>query len=219
MKTLIQKRLTTLSLLTMAMLFSIGLLVLRMKLTNTCHFQFLVWNLFLATIPYGVTTYLMSLKKTNRLTLAIAFCVWLPFLPNAPYIITDLIHLKISNTPMPWLDVLMISSFALNGLLLFHLSIRDFKIVLERHFNGTMVNITMLIVFFSTGFGIYLGRFLRYNSWEILNRSQHLLMDILNIITQPRLHYGAWLFTICFGFFLGICFLIFNRSHLNLKKL
>ena len=219
MKALIQKRFPILSLLTVAMLFSIALLVLRMKITNTPHFQFLVWNLFLATIPYAITTYLMGLRKTNLFTLTMAFSIWLLFLPNAPYIITDLLHLKISNTPMLWLDVLMISSFALNGLLLFHLSIQDFKTLLERHFNQTVVNITLIIVFFATGFGIYLGRFLRYNSWGILNRPQHMLMDILNIITQPKLHYGAWLFTICFGFFLGICFLIFNKLHLNLKKL
>ena len=124
------------------------------------------------------------------------------FLPNAPYIITDLLHLKISPTHLLWLDILVIMSFALNGLLLFYLSIRDIKGVLQTFLNKKKVNYIITIVFFLTGFGVYLGRFLRYNSWEILSNPKYLFVDIINIVIRPLANQEAWLFTILFGLFL-----------------
>ena len=124
------------------------------------------------------------------------------FLPNAPYIITDLLHLKISPTHLLWLDILVIMSFALNGLLLFYLSIRDIKGILQTFLNKKKVNYIITIVIFLTGFGVYLGRFLRYNSWEILSNPKYLFVDIINIVIRPLANQEAWLFTILFGLFL-----------------
>lgn len=208
---LIKKRFKTFLFLAIAIFFSIALLLIRIKITQTPYFRFLLWNLFLAAIPYVITTYLLSLKKTSPYKLIIPLCIWLAFLPNAPYIITDLMHIKISSSPLLWLDVLMISSFAINGLILFYLSLLDFKTVLQLHFNKTLVHIIIITVLFLTSFGMYLGRFLRYNSWEILSTPKFLLRDILEIITQPTLHYNAWLFTFCFGISLSIGYTLFKR--------
>ncbi len=80
------------------MTFSIVLLIIRMKLTNSFFYLFLVLNLFLAVILFTITTYLASIPKLNKFKIVVWFGVWLLFLPNAPYIVTDLIHLKLNNT-------------------------------------------------------------------------------------------------------------------------
>ena len=111
-KTLIFTRFKIFSLLSISMLLSMVLLIIRMKLTHSFFYLFLVWNLFLAVIPFTITTYLVSIPKLNKIGLVVWFSVWLLFLPNAPYIITDLLHLKISPNHLLWLDVLVVSSFA-----------------------------------------------------------------------------------------------------------
>ena len=124
-KTLLFNRFKIISLLSISIALSIVLLMVRMKLTHSFFYLFLVWNLFLAVIPFAISTYLISFPKLKKLGLLIWFSVWLLFLPNAPYIVTDLIHLRLSDTHFIWLDILIVSSFACNGLLLFYLSILD----------------------------------------------------------------------------------------------
>ncbi len=144
----------------------------------------------------------MSKPNLHSITLLIGFCVWLPFLPNAPYIVTDLLHLNNSNHHLMWLDVLVITSFAFNGLVLFFLSMRDMEQLLKRHLKPSKVSFLFVAIFGLTAFGIYLGRFLRYNSWEILNNPLALFTDMFNIIIQPNI--DAWIFTLTFGAFLWV---------------
>lgn len=204
-------RFKTLSILTISMLFSIILLMIRIKLTHSVFYLFLVWNLFLAVIPYVITTYLVSIPKLNKIWLAFWFGVWLLFLPNAPYIITDLLHLKISNTSLLWLDILIVLSFAGNGILLFFLSLNDMKHILKAYLSVNKLQYLIVILFFLNGFGVYLGRFLRYNSWEILSNPKNLFTDIFNFILKPLQHTEVWLFTLLFGLFLILGFWVFNN--------
>ncbi|WP_452219858.1 DUF1361 domain-containing protein [Lacinutrix salivirga] len=216
---LLTNRFKTIIALTTVMLFSIVLLMVRIKLTQSYHFLFLVWNLFLATIPFAITCYLLTLKKMSIFTFSICFTVWLLFLPNAPYIITDLFHLRLSNPKFIWLDVLVISTFAISGLLLFYFSIIDFKTIINRQFKKFWQPL-FYSLFFLSSFGMYLGRFLRYNSWEILNHPQLIILDIWTILTQPSTHSEAWLFTIIVGAFLSLGYwLIASFLEFNVKKL
>jgi uncharacterized membrane protein len=184
-----------------------------MKLTNSFFYLFLVWNLFLAVIPFTITTYLASIPKLNKFKIVVWFGVWLLFLPNAPYIVTDLIHLKLNNTHLIWLDIIVVSTFACNGLLLFYLSVLDMKTILKPYLSKTVSNYGLIIILFLSSFGIYLGRFLRYNSWEIISNPNYLLNDIINIVIQPSNNKEAWLFTILFGAFLNIGYLVFKTFN------
>lgn len=214
-KTLVHNRFKILSLLTISMAFSIILLMIRMKLNQSFYLLFLVWNLFLAVIPFAITTALMTKPKLHKFIFSIAFATWLLFLPNAPYIITDLLHLTLTNQQFLWLDILVIMSFAFNGLILFFLSLSDMERLLKQQCNTTLVSITMLSIFGLTAFGIYLGRFLRYNSWEIVNNPLNLFSDILNIIIQPN--WEAWVFTLAFATFLAMSYWLL-KSFSNLKN-
>lgn len=211
LKTLIVSRFKIISLLTVSMILSIVLLMIRMKLNQSFFFLFLVWNLFLAVIPYAITTYLSTKEKLSRWSLALCFCVWLLFLPNAPYIITDLLHLRMSNQYLMWLDVLLVTSFAYNGLVLFFLSLADMEVILKSFISGKKRFYLMTFILFLTGFGIYLGRFLRYNSWEIIQDPLALFSDVMDILLYPTLHLQAWVFTLTFGAFLSVGFWMFKE--------
>ncbi len=203
-------RFKILSLLSTSIALSIVLLMIRMKLTHSFFYIFLVWNLFLAVIPFAISTYLVNKSKINKLLLVLWFGAWLAFLPNAPYIVTDLLHIKISPDRFLWLDVLVVSSFALNGLLLFVLSLVDMEVILGQYFKPKQVNMISIIILFLNGFGVYLGRFLRYNSWEIIQNPLSLFADIFHMLLHPGQHLEAWLFTFLFGIFLSIGFWMFK---------
>lgn len=213
-KTLILNRFKILSLLTLSMALSIILLMIRMKLNQSFFLLFLVWNLFLAIIPFAITTYLTSLVKIHKLAFTMLFGIWLLFLPNAPYIVTDLLHLIHSQKHSIWLDVLVIMSFAFNGLVLFFLSLSDMETILKQHLKPKYITSLMLTIFGLSALGIYLGRFLRYNSWEILNNPFAIFSDIIQIVIQPNI--VAWIFTLTFGSFLAISYWML-KAFSNLK--
>ncbi|SDH76063.1 DUF1361 domain-containing protein [Winogradskyella thalassocola] len=213
LKTLILNRFKTLSLITVALLFSVILLMVRMKLNKSYFFLFLIWNVFLAIIPYAITMYLNTAQNLSKLKLGFWFMVWLAFLPNAPYIVTDLIHIRIGNDSLLWLDVLVVLSFALSGLLLFYVSIMDMQKLVTSQFKKLPIEALSITLIFLCGFGVYLGRFLRYNSWEIISGPQFLFMDIVTIIMSPFQHFEAWLFTLGFGTFLVIGFWMFTTLN------
>jgi len=205
-KHLIYNQFKIFKLLSVSIVFSMVLLMIRMKIMYSYLYLFLVWNLFLAAIPFAITCYLRSLPKLNKFGFLIGFGVWLLFLPNAPYIVTDLLHLKTKHSYFLWLDTLIISSFALNGLMLFYLSLIEMRSLLKTRLNQKIIKPLIISILFLSGFGVYLGRFLRYNSWEIIEKPVKLSNDILHIIIYPKAHLEAWLFTLLFSAFLCVGF-------------
>ncbi|MBC2844807.1 DUF1361 domain-containing protein [Winogradskyella flava] len=212
-KTLIQSRFKTLSLITVALTFSIIVLMVRIKLNKSFCYLFLVWNVLLAIIPYTITMYLNTNKNLSKLKLGFWFLVWLAFLPNAPYIVTDLIHVRIGNDASLWLDVLVILSFALSGLFLFYLSILDMQKSIVDKNKRIPIETSTVVILLLCAFGVYLGRFLRYNSWEIISNPQVLIMDVLNILMSPFQNADAWFFTLGFGIFLVVGYWIFKNLN------
>lgn len=215
LKTLIQSKFKTLFIVTLALSFSVVILIVRMKLNKSFFYLFLIWNVFLAIIPYTITMYLNSITNLGKLRLGIWFLVWLAFLPNAPYIVTDLIHLRIGNGSLLWLDVLVVLSFALSGLFLFYLTIIDMQKIITSNFIRIPIGATTTVVLFLCGFGVYLGRILRYNSWEIISEPQVLISDVINILLSPFQNSEAWLFTMGFGSFLVVGYWMFKNLCLE----
>ncbi len=201
------------SVLVISLIFSVFLLMVRIKLNHSFFYLFLIWNLFLAIIPFVITSYLTLQPNIKKMKLILWFGIWLLFLPNAPYIITDLMHLRLNPDSYLWLDILVVTSFACNGLLLFYLSVLDMKNILKAYIKKPVNDILLIILLFLSSFGVYLGRFLRYNSWEILSNPKYLILDIFNIVLQPITYREAWLFTFLFGIFLNIGFWMFKQFY------
>jgi uncharacterized membrane protein len=161
------------------------------------------WNLFLAALPLLFSRLLLLNYKKGKhrfLSISILF-FWLLFLPNSPYVITDLIHLDTSIATV-WVDILMLFIFALSGLLLGVLSMMDVFSYLQKHNHPIIANLIILGVSLLSGFGIFLGRFLRFNSWDIIARPQLLI----ECIYKSLLLWNAWLWIIGFGAFIWISF-------------
>lgn len=211
LKTLFPKQAHSLSILFMLMFFSFVILFFRIAITKTLYYTFLVWNIFLAIIPYVITMYLSDKKKLNKISFILAFGAWLAFLPNAPYIITDLYHLSRSTFNIIWIDTLVISAFAITGMLLFYFSLFQMKNLLLSFLRRKVSEALITTTIFLSAFGVYIGRFLRYNSWQILSHPQQLFSDIINMILHPITNREVWLFTFLFGFFLQLGYSVFKR--------
>ncbi len=176
------------------------LIALRIHRTGDQLFAFLWWNLFLAVIPLFASSAMKSVAVRGQPILLFAYsAVWLLFLPNAPYILTDLIHLT-PRPPVPlWYDLTLLLSCAGTGLFPGYLSVADVHALAEQRFGkktGWLVAVTSLLL---CGFGIYLGRFLRWNSWEALTHPVDLLSDISGRLLNPDSNPHPLVFTLVFG--------------------
>lgn len=192
--------------------FSVGLLLIRAKITQSIYFFFLIWNLFLAYTPLAVSSVLIRYKilRDNWYYSYPALFCWLLLLPNAPYLITDFIHLR-AATPVPvWFDVLILASFTLTGLLFGLASMQNIYRLLAIKFGSGYANLTLLIISILSAFGIYLGRFMRYNSWDILHKPISLITDIIQSLFSEDTWKPAWGITIGFGLLQYLLFDLYN---------
>jgi len=184
--------------------FTLFLLIIRIALSNELAYIFLAWNLFLAWIPFALSQKLHVVK--NRWKLFFLIGLWLLFLPNAPYIITDFLHLK-QRTPIPyWYDILLLFSAALNGLLLGLSSLLTVEKFLLNRYGSKISNIIMLCSFFLCAFGIYMGRYLRWNSWDIIVNPADVAGDILDRVFNPFDHFVTLAVTVLFGSFFYVMY-------------
>ncbi len=164
-------------------------------------YGFLCWNLFLAWIPWfaGQAFRAASQRRASAVLQLGWFALWLLFLPNAPYIATDLLHLAPRPSVPLWYDLALLLSFAGTGLLLGYVSIIDVQTAVEERFSRGMGWGVAAGSLFLSGFGIYLGRFLRWNSWEVLTEPAGLFRDISDRLLNPTSHPRAYAVTLILG--------------------
>lgn len=150
--------------------------------TRGTTFAFLLWNLALAWVPYLAALRAEHLQRTGarRWQVWAWLLMWLAFLPNAPYIITDFIHFK-HRPPVPlWVDLTLLFAAACTGLVLGLLALHEVHRVLRRWVWGAWSHVCILFSIGLSGFGVWLGRFQRWNSWDLVTRPLALLQDILD---------------------------------------
>ena len=205
------------ALLSGASLFCAFLFIARMAYSDSQQYRGLVWNLFLAWIPFALAyiTYALSWKRI-WLYLVIPFFafLWLIFFPNAPYILTDLQYLNTNVTPVPlWFDIILLVWFSWTGMLLGLISLYLMHEIVHRHFGRWPGWIFVLVVSGLSSAGIYVGRFMRWNSWDILGNPTELAMDVLGLVIDPSLRLLA--FTTLFAvFFLFVYLTLYTFAHL-----
>jgi uncharacterized membrane protein len=193
-------------LLLIAVAFSGLLLAARIAYTGSLAFIFLAWNLFLAFVPYFLSQWLTITPswRKNKWKLAAVFIAWLLFIPNSFYIVTDLFHLHQGSAVPPWYDLLLIFTFAWNGLLMGILSVRQMEKIAEGLWPGRHEGFFVYPVMWLNAFGVYIGRYLRFNSWDVVNNPLQLATDIGHILAHPLVYKNAWGMITCFSVFLAI---------------
>lgn len=184
-------------------LFSLILLGGRFYVSESWLFAFLNWNLFLAFIPWGVSWALQFWKPNSKIIFWFGISVWLLFFPNAPYLVTDFFHLKPRNIIPLWYDTLLFMSYAWAGVLLGIWSLRNIqKLLQERWKSAWKSHGAMFFLCLLSGFGIYLGRFLRFNTWDIVRSPIEIIQGGLALLqADESIHFGI-IFSLVWGLFI-----------------
>jgi uncharacterized membrane protein len=142
---------------------------------------------------------------------------WLLFFPNAPYMITDLVHLQ-PRAPIPvWYDGVLLTAFAWTGCLLAVASLEAIHSLVRQRLGRAFSWLFVFVTLGLTGLGVYLGRFLGWNSWDLFTNPRAILADVLARVLNPLDHIGAYGVTIVFAVFLLVFYLAFvsaqHREH------
>ncbi len=212
------QRYNEITILGLSSIICFSLSAFRAIYSKSTLFLFLNWNLFLAFVPWLLSVVVLASPrlKRNPWMAGALFCGWLLFFPNAPYILTDLFHLS-RNLQMPiWFDLVLILSISWTGLLFGFLSLRNIEAVFIANFNVIFARVLSVGLLFVASFGVYLGRYLRWNSWDLLTKPEALLGDILAIIVFPMDHATPWGMTIFLGIFLNMTY--WTLRLLTVKK-
>ena len=205
------------TLLNLACLVCVGLVAARVIYTTSGRHIGLVWNLFLAWIPF-ILAYIAHAISWRRVWLYfvipfIAF-LWLIFFPNAPYMLTDLQDLARTSFDSPlWYDVIIVVWCSWTAMMLGVVSLYLMQDIVLRTFGRATGWIFVLAISLASSFGIYIGRFVRLNSWDILQNPAETALEILGLVIDPSRRLAAFTFLYTF-FFLFIYLLLYSFSHL-----
>lgn len=199
-------------------LFCILMVVVRILKTDQFSFIFLLWNLFLAYVPYAISKYILrNIKTIPGTKLFIVGSIWLLFLPNAPYMATDLFHLhKREGLPI-WYDLVLILLFSITGLYLFFISIQHVVTILNYKLPKINKLLFLTFVFIATSYGVYIGRFLRLNSWDIIHPFGLARQCLSTILYYPRF-IDMCSFTIIYSLFLGLIYMLLQNNITIINK-
>ncbi len=194
-----RRQLAVLASLGFATALCLGLLALRAWYYGATTHRWLGWNLFLAWLPalgafaaYNLNHWLTRFRWLPIIGLS---TLWLLFLPNAPYLITDIIHLKPQRGVPIWYDLITLVAFAWTGLFLGLVSLFMMQMLVRRAVGNAASWLFALCALTLVGFGVYFGRFLRWNSWDVLFHPTNILSDMLEGLLNPF----AYLHTIAFA--------------------
>jgi uncharacterized membrane protein len=200
--------------------FSCLLLCVRIFITGDMTYLFLVWNLFLAFIPFAITQWLPGNSRfmQSKMKMAVVLFVWLLFIPNSFYILTDLFHLDKFDSAPKWFDLLLIFSFAWNGIVLGILSIRRTEIILESITGRSFSLFIIFIVMSLNAFGIYIGRYLRFNSWDILTQPFSLFKEMFEVLFHPLRNKMEWGMIAVYAVFMTVLYITIKKLGENFHK-
>jgi len=172
---------------------------------HSFSFWYLVYNLCLAWVPLVLTMWIVRMLRTHVWSSWSTFIVtlfWLGFLPNTFYMISDYIHLQQVPTDDLLFDVVMFSSFILNAFVLGLVSLYVIHAELRKRMTVAGSWCMFAAITFLTSYAIYLGRDLRWNTWDVLLNPASILFDVSDGLLHPATHPD--MFTTTFGFSLLI---------------
>jgi uncharacterized membrane protein len=198
--------------LALASVLCCAMTVVRMVYSARLTYLFFCWNLFLAWVPLALSLVLARWPRPRQTSKRIGWwavgALWLAFFPNAPYLVTDIVHLR-SRSPIPlWFDAILVFAFAFTGLGLAFISLLLVHGVVCRWRGSRAGWLFVAAVAGLTGFGVYLGRFQRWNSWDLITRPDDLFASALREVLHPAAYPRSLGMTIIFGGFFGIAYLV-----------
>jgi uncharacterized membrane protein len=214
-----RRRLAVLASLALLSGFTVAGVAARFAYTGRVEGFNLVWNLVLAWIPLAVALVVYDRYRRGRgsgIVLA-GGALWLLFFPNAPYLVTGYKHVAEWSGAPVWFDVVVISASAWTGLLLGFVSLYLIQSVVRAALGATAAWTVALGSIAIGSFGIYLGRFERWNSWDVVAHPKLLVTDIAGRLSDPGAHPRTVAVTLLFTAFLTLAYFTFY-SALHLAR-
>lgn len=169
-------------------LVSLGFFTYGALRNHSLEFDYLIWNLFLAWLPLVFAFWLTNVLKHKLWSSWTALGVtllWLIFLPNSFYMISDFIHLLDAQRFDVLYDAIMFTSFIYTGVLLGFSSLYLVHLELKKRFDGTTTAALLALTLFVCSVAIYIGRDLRWNSWDVVTNPGGLLFDVSDRLQSP----------------------------------
>lgn len=199
----------------LASILAFSFLAIRVMYSGNTNYSNLLWNLILAWIPYlcsmGAYAIYLSLPKLWWMQI-LPGLLWILFFPNAPYIVTDFYHLY-PRYPIPlWFDIGLIAIFAFTGIFLAIASLRTMHFIVQKYLGKFAGWLFIAIALALSALGIYLGRFGRYNSWDLLTQPKEVIKDIALQVMNPLDNLTFVGFTLMFTAILFVFYLMFVSS-------
>jgi len=190
-------------------LLCIIMVIMRIGYTGNFKYSFLIWNLFLGWIPLFFVLLLRKNEGIHKSTIrsSLLLISWLLFFPNAPYMLTDLVHLLNRQRIPLWYDLIMILSFAWTGLLTGFVSLIEIQHFFTEKFGKAVSWFLTIVALVLGSFGVYLGRYGGFNSWDVIANPFELSRDILAMLINPLHHSQMYAMTFFFSCFLILAYL------------
>ena len=196
------------------------LLGLRFLLTGSAYFGFMTWNLTLSVFALLAAFTAAHFWKQKRLWYTVvALVVWLALLPNTFYMLTDLIHIYESSDINVLYDIVMLSLFILAGFMQGWLALYVVHKRAAAYFGRQYAHGAAIVTILAGSFAIDIGRYLRWNSWDILVNPRALLLDLSDTILNPSNYNRSFMVTGVFFIMIGVSYYSFYmvverlRSH------
>jgi uncharacterized membrane protein len=191
----------------------------RILYTGEWMFAFLIWNLFLAYAPYIVSNYIARVcRSLSNLLLTTLLFAWLLLVPNSFYIITDLFHLRKQEVIPLWYDLALIMAFAWNGLIVGVLSVRQVEKILQSRWRRLNEWLFLVPLMYLNALGIFIGRYLRFNSWDVVTNPLELIKDVGYLLIHPIRNRFDWSMIICFTVLLSIFYLTLKKMSKDIEN-
>lgn len=181
------------------LIFIAGLILARIVYSGNIRYLSMCWNIFLAWIPYILSCYFSDYQEKEKWKQLFLFASWLLFFPNALYIVTDLIHLEEATHVPLWYDAVLLFASSFIGIMMAFVSLKKAENLMLSFLNVRTVNLLVPVILFVASFGVYLGRFQRWNSWDVLHNPFALGIDIINRFVSPVDHLKTWAITFIFS--------------------
>jgi uncharacterized membrane protein len=203
----------------LASLTSSLLVAARVMHTRRLAYTFLVYNLALAWIPlaFAVAAEVAGEWRSRVGAALTVVCLagWLLFLPNAPYLMTDLMHLRMQHNQLFWMDLVALQAFAWTGLALGFVSLEMAQRVVARRVGVVASWIFASAAMGLSAFGVYLGRFRRWNSWDVARDPFGLIADVTTMVFHPFAHVHVVAFSAVLAMFLMTAYVVFHSLTWN----